>query len=267
MNVRWDAVVDPSLVASKTVSAPTRPLAPGRGRTILAHVELFGALITAGAKRSFDLDLPGGASVGAVLELLARDLGAEFLRPRARSRGKQALLLPAVRRRRRGRGPEAPLDDRGRSDADRNHSADGISKVADGINRRPSMNIMNGHRRSRSTAQGRRLDPVELRALLRLLLDPRPSRRRRGGEDRGQSRQRRRQGPPVRQGRQRADVPLRSQPADQAAAPHQSQEGPGRGSGLEGDQLGRGARRDRRPCCARSAPKIRASWWSSAPPR
>lgn len=79
VNVRWDAVVDRSLIAGETVSAPTRRLTPSRARTILAHVELFGALITAGAKRSFDLDLPGNAAVGDVLALLSRDLGEEFL--------------------------------------------------------------------------------------------------------------------------------------------------------------------------------------------
>ncbi len=79
MSVRWDAVVDRSLVPGESVSARMRRLTPRRACTVLAHVDLFGALISAGAKRSFDLDLPGDATVADVLALLAGDLGEEFL--------------------------------------------------------------------------------------------------------------------------------------------------------------------------------------------
>ena len=79
MHVRWDAVVDRSLVTSEIAPAPVRR--PGRepGGAVRAHVRLFGALASIGAKRAFELDLPGDAVVGDVVVRLARDLGEEFL--------------------------------------------------------------------------------------------------------------------------------------------------------------------------------------------
>jgi hypothetical protein len=77
VHVRWDAVVDRSLVASETASPPVR--SPKRGGNIRAHVELFGALVTNGAPRSFDLELGPDACVRDLLSLLAREMGEDFL--------------------------------------------------------------------------------------------------------------------------------------------------------------------------------------------
>ncbi len=79
--------------------------------------------------------------------------------------------------------------------------------------------------------------------------------------------QRGRQGPAVRQGRQRDHVPLRSQPADQAAAPHQSEKRPA--TRIRAGRRSAGTRRSTKSptCCASCAPRIRASWSCSAPPR
>jgi hypothetical protein len=100
VNVRWDAVVDRSLVAVDPVCAPARRAAPGPARIIPAHVELFGALVTAGARRSFDLELPAGAAVGDVLAALAGDLGEAFLArvldPAGRKRSYCRLFVDGV---------------------------------------------------------------------------------------------------------------------------------------------------------------------------
>jgi hypothetical protein len=79
MSVRWDAVVDRTRIAAYGRPVPPRPVAvPPDGR-VRAHVQLFGALASASAERSFQLELAAGTTIAEALGALGRRLGEPFL--------------------------------------------------------------------------------------------------------------------------------------------------------------------------------------------
>ncbi len=80
MHVRWDAVVDRSLVETSNARLAVQRVARAEpAGNIPVHVQLFGSLASIGTKRSFDFDMPGGAVVRDVLTMLGRGVGEEFL--------------------------------------------------------------------------------------------------------------------------------------------------------------------------------------------
>lgn len=79
MNIRWDKVADLDLAES---SAP-RPLpcapTPSPDSPILVKVRLFGALAALARQGTLSLELSAGATIGDVLAVIGRRLGAAVL--------------------------------------------------------------------------------------------------------------------------------------------------------------------------------------------
>jgi hypothetical protein len=82
MNVRWDAVIDriaTEVDIEKVPPSSRRLLSSRRAGDTRVHVQLFGALASASAERSIQLELPSTATIADVLAALGRRLGESFL--------------------------------------------------------------------------------------------------------------------------------------------------------------------------------------------
>jgi hypothetical protein len=80
MNVRWDDVVDTTLVRSAVTQAgPRWRDQHGRASDVHVHVQLFGALASIAIERALNLVVPKPATVGDVVTALGERLGDAFL--------------------------------------------------------------------------------------------------------------------------------------------------------------------------------------------
>jgi hypothetical protein len=80
MNVRWDDVVDTTLVRSAVTQAVPRWRDQyGRSSDVHVHVQLFGALASIAIERATNLVIPKPATVGDVVTALGERLGEAFL--------------------------------------------------------------------------------------------------------------------------------------------------------------------------------------------
>lgn len=79
-NVRWDDVVDSTLVRSAaTPAVQRRSDEDGLARDVRVHVQLFGALASIATERTPNLVVPKPATVGDVVTALGERLGDAFL--------------------------------------------------------------------------------------------------------------------------------------------------------------------------------------------
>jgi molybdopterin converting factor small subunit len=79
-NVRWDDVVDSTLIQSLMAPAVRqRRDEDGRASDIRVHVQLFGALASITTERTLDLVVPKPATVAAVVAAIGARLGQTFL--------------------------------------------------------------------------------------------------------------------------------------------------------------------------------------------
>ena len=80
MNVRWDDVVDTTLVRSAVTQAvPHWRARYGQASDVHVHVQLFGALASIAIERALNLVVPKPATVGDVVTALGERLGDAFL--------------------------------------------------------------------------------------------------------------------------------------------------------------------------------------------
>ena len=80
MNVRWDDVVDTTLVRSAVTQAVPRWRDQyGRASDVHVHVQLFGALASIAIERATNLVVPKPATVGDVVTALGERLGDAFI--------------------------------------------------------------------------------------------------------------------------------------------------------------------------------------------
>jgi hypothetical protein len=79
-NVRWDDVVDSTLVrSSATPAVQRRSDEDGLARDVRVRVQLFGALASIATERTPNLVVPKPATVGDVVTALGERLGDAFL--------------------------------------------------------------------------------------------------------------------------------------------------------------------------------------------
>jgi molybdopterin converting factor small subunit len=79
-NVRWDDVVDSTLIQSLVTPAILqRRDEDGRSSDVRVHVQLFGALASVTTERTLHIVVPKPTTVGAVVAALAERLGEAFL--------------------------------------------------------------------------------------------------------------------------------------------------------------------------------------------
>jgi hypothetical protein len=78
-NVRWDDVVDSTLIQSSAVPAVQGRRDDGPASDIRVHVQLFGALASIVTERTLNLVVPKPATVGDVVTALGERLGNAFL--------------------------------------------------------------------------------------------------------------------------------------------------------------------------------------------
>jgi molybdopterin converting factor small subunit len=79
-NVRWDDVVDATLVQSSVMPVVQRWRDRGRPASdVRVHVRLFGALASVAAEQALDLVVAKPATVAAVVAALGERLGEAFL--------------------------------------------------------------------------------------------------------------------------------------------------------------------------------------------
>ena len=79
-NVRWDDVVDSTLIQSMMAPAvPQRRDEDGRAGDVRVHVQLFGALASIATERTLDLVVPKPVTVATVVAAMGERLGEAFL--------------------------------------------------------------------------------------------------------------------------------------------------------------------------------------------
>ena len=79
-NVRWDDVVDSTLIQSLVTPAVLqRQDEDGRSSDVRVHVQLFGALASVTTERTLDIVVPKPTTIGAVVAALGERLGEAFL--------------------------------------------------------------------------------------------------------------------------------------------------------------------------------------------
>ena len=79
-NVRWDDVVDSTLIQSLVTPAVLqRQDEDGRSSDVRVHVQLFGALASVTTERTLDIVVPKPTTIGAVVAALGERLGEVFL--------------------------------------------------------------------------------------------------------------------------------------------------------------------------------------------
>ena len=79
-NVRWDDVVDSTLIQSLVKPAILQKRdGDSRASDVRVHVQLFGALASITTERTLDIVVPKPTTVGAVVAALGERLGDAFL--------------------------------------------------------------------------------------------------------------------------------------------------------------------------------------------
>jgi len=79
MNVRWDTVVDRSAVERLKAPPPApQSVIDPSADSIRVRVQLFGALAALSPRQAVELVLPAGATIAALVEMLADELGETF---------------------------------------------------------------------------------------------------------------------------------------------------------------------------------------------
>lgn len=79
-NVRWDDVVDSTLIQSLVTPAVLqRQDEDGRSSDVRVHVQLFGALASVTTERTLDIVVPKPTTIGAIVAALGERLGEVFL--------------------------------------------------------------------------------------------------------------------------------------------------------------------------------------------
>ncbi len=79
-NVRWDDVVDSTLIQSLVKPCVLQKReGDSRASDVRVHVQLFGALASITTERTLDIVVPKPTTVGAVVAALGERLGAAFL--------------------------------------------------------------------------------------------------------------------------------------------------------------------------------------------
>jgi hypothetical protein len=79
-NVRWDDVVDSTLIQSLVTPAVLqRRDEDARSSDVRVHVQLFGALASVTTERTLDIVVPKPTTIGAVVATLGERLGEAFL--------------------------------------------------------------------------------------------------------------------------------------------------------------------------------------------